>query len=106
MSIVAKTRWALRHPASSARPATVLTRLAVWRMRTALGLGATVPIAPDRTRFWCPPEWRGNSKVMYVWRDGYERELAQLHRWVRPGDVAVDVGAHYGAYTIPLARLA
>jgi FkbM family methyltransferase len=105
VSITAKTRWALRHPASAARPATVLTRLAVWRTRTAVGAGATVPVTPAAMRFWCPPEWRGNAKMMYVWRDAYESELSQLHRWVRPGDVVVDVGAHYGAYTLPLARL-
>lgn len=56
-------------------------------------------------RFWCPPEWRGNAKVMYVWGDAYECETAQLHRWVGSGDVVVDVGAHYGSYALPLSRL-
>ncbi|MBA2945189.1 FkbM family methyltransferase [Streptomyces himalayensis] len=68
-------------------------------------MGATVPIAGGSMHFWCPPEWRGNAKMTYVWRDDYEVELAQLHRWVRPGDVVVDVGAHYGSYTLPLAQL-
>ncbi|MFF8945304.1 FkbM family methyltransferase [Streptomyces sp. NPDC014864] len=55
--------------------------------------------------FWCPPEWRGAAKIMYVWRDDYESEIPHLHRWVRPGDVVMDVGAHYGSYTLPLSGL-
>jgi len=105
MSFLGKVLWALRRPAATTSPATVLTRLAVWRVRTALHAGATVPIAGAGLDFWCPPEWRGNAKMTYVWRDDYEVELAQLHRWVRPGDAVVDVGAHYGTYTLPLARL-
>lgn len=37
---------------------------------------------------------------------GLEEELALLGRFVRPGDVCVDIGASYGTYTVPLARLA
>lgn len=36
---------------------------------------------------------------------GLEEELALLRRFVRPGDVCVDIGASYGTYTVPLARL-
>lgn len=36
---------------------------------------------------------------------GLEEELALLRRFVGPGDVCVDVGASYGTYTVPLARL-
>ncbi|MGW0884304.1 FkbM family methyltransferase [Streptomyces sp. NPDC002671] len=83
----------------------MLTRLAVWRARTALHMGATVTLPGPSMEFWCPPEWRGNAKIAYVWRDDYEIEVTQLHRWVRPGDVVMDVGAHYGSYTLPLAGL-
>lgn len=34
-----------------------------------------------------------------------EPELHELHRLVRPGTVAVDVGAHFGVYSVALARL-
>lgn len=37
---------------------------------------------------------------------GLEEELALLGRFVGPGDVCVDIGASYGTYTVPLARLA
>jgi FkbM family methyltransferase len=105
MSLLGKIQWALRHPASTASPVTVLTRLAVWRVRTALHLGTTVSVTERTMEFWCPPEWRGNAKMMYVWRDDYESEIRQLHRWVQPGDLVLDVGAHYGSYTLCLAGL-
>lgn len=34
-----------------------------------------------------------------------EPELHELHRLVRPGAVAIDVGAHFGVYSMALARL-
>ncbi|MBW3561344.1 MAG: FkbM family methyltransferase [Actinobacteria bacterium] len=36
---------------------------------------------------------------------GLEEELAILGRFVGPGAVCVDIGASYGTYTVPLARL-
>src|SRR5680860_1097197 len=35
-----------------------------------------------------------------------EPELRELSRLVDPGSIAVDVGAHFGTYSYPLARLA
>lgn len=37
---------------------------------------------------------------------GLEEELALLRRFVVPGSVCADIGASYGTYTVPLARLA
>ncbi|MEV6290603.1 FkbM family methyltransferase [Streptomyces sp. NPDC051896] len=105
MTLLGKALWALHHPAPNTPTATMLTRLAVWRARTALRMGAVVTLPGARMAFWCPPEWRGNAKIAYVWRDDYEIEVSQLHRWVRPGDAVMDVGAHYGSYTLPLAGL-
>lgn len=34
-----------------------------------------------------------------------EKEILLLREFVRPGDVCLDVGASYGVYTVPLARL-
>ncbi|MFE2428915.1 FkbM family methyltransferase [Streptomyces sp. NPDC059373] len=105
MSLMSKVRWTLQHPAFAARPATSVLRLAAWRTRTALRVGATVPVGNSETRLWCPPEWRGNAKLTYLWRSAYESELAQLQRWVGRGDHVVDVGAHYGAYALPMSRI-
>ncbi|MET8398198.1 FkbM family methyltransferase [Streptomyces sp900116325] len=105
MSLIGKARWILGHPAFTAQPVTSLLRLATWRARTAVRIGATVPLGNSGMRMWCPPEWRGNAKLTYLWRNAYESELAQLHRWVSPGDHVVDVGAHYGAYALPMSRI-
>ena len=80
-------------------------RLAAWRIRTVVGQGATVAFPRYRAVFWCPPEWRGMSKMAYILRDECELELNQLRRWVTAGDLVVDVGAHYGSYTIALSRI-
>lgn len=105
MSLIGQVRWTLRHPAFTAQPVTSVLRLATWRARTAVRIGATVSLGSSGMRMWCPPEWRGNAKLTYLWRNAYEPELAQLHRWVSPGDHVIDVGAHYGAYALPLSRI-
>ena len=33
-----------------------------------------------------------------------EGEVEQFRRWLRPGDVAVDIGANFGSHTIPMAQ--
>lgn len=45
------------------------------------------------------------SKMAYTLRDAYEPELPHLRRWLSTGSIAVDVGAHYGAWTIAMASL-
>ena len=34
-----------------------------------------------------------------------EGEVAQFRRWLRPGDVALDIGANFGSHTVPMAQL-
>jgi FkbM family methyltransferase len=86
-------------------PLLFLVRLAAWRVRSAVGWGATVDFPFCGARFYCPPEWRGTAKMAYVLREHCVPELSHLDQWVKRGDVVVDVGAHYGAYTIVLSRL-
>lgn len=45
--------------------------------------------------------WRRRNRK----RAAYERELVILDRWVRPGDLVVDVGANMGQYSTELSRL-
>ena len=45
------------------------------------------------------------SKMAYTLRDAYEPELPHLHRWLSADSVAIDAGAHYGAWTIAMASL-
>jgi FkbM family methyltransferase len=94
------------NPEASAHPIRFTGRLAKWRIMSALGRSAVVPFTRFGVSFYCPPEWHGNSKMAFLLRDGYERELPHLARWIQPTGVAVDVGAHYGVYTVALASIA
>lgn len=51
-----------------------------------------------------PRVWRGSSKLIYVFREAYEPELALLRDLLRPGSVTIDVGANYGIYSATAAR--
>lgn len=42
--------------------------------------------------------------VLLEQQDWYEKELAFLRRWLKPGMVVADLGAGVGIYTLPLAR--
>lgn len=100
-----KAKLALEQGGAAQHPVRFVARLAAWRLLTIAGRSATVKSPRYGVTFWCPPEWRGSAKLTYALRDEYEPELAHLARWVKPGDLVVDVGAHYGAYSLPLARL-
>lgn len=99
----AKHRFLRRHPGY--RPLRTEVRLLVWRARSLTGRPATVTFPRSGIRMRLPAEWRGMSKMAYVFRDDAERELAALHQFVPEGAVAVDVGAHYGDYALVLATL-
>ncbi|WP_176445647.1 FkbM family methyltransferase [Blastococcus mobilis] len=89
------------HPAYTG-PRTFV-RAVTWAARAAASKPATVPFG--RGRIYCPAEQRGMARLAYIFRDRFEPELALLSRFVRPGDRVVDIGAHYGAYTLILADL-
>jgi FkbM family methyltransferase len=81
-----------------------LARLAIWRVRCSAGKGVFVPAHGASTTIYCPPEWRGNAKLSYVMRGAIEPDLSIAVALVEPGSLIVDVGAHYGAFTLPLAH--
>jgi FkbM family methyltransferase len=93
------------HPGVAENPTRFFARLAAWRALTAVGLDATVAFPSYPAQFWCPPEWRGMSKMAYTLREHYEPELARLRDWIMPCGTVIDIGAHYGAYTIAMSAL-
>jgi len=93
--------WVRAHPGYEG--SRTLVREAVWAARSRLGKSTIVPFGQGR--FYCPAEPRGMARLAYIFRDRYEPELPELHRWVAPGEITVDVGAHYGSYTIALAAI-
>jgi FkbM family methyltransferase len=94
--------WLWSHPASDG--VRTLVRAAVWMARSTLHRPAVVPFGHG-LKFYCPAERRGMARLAYIFREGYEAELGIIDRFVHPGDTVVDVGAHYGSYTIRLAQL-
>ena len=93
------------HPGFKAHPAAVLIRLALWRLLSFLRIPVSVRLRSCGLRFVLPPLWHGTSKLMYVFRDDYEPELSLLHEFLSPGKTMVDVGAHYGVYSMVASRL-
>lgn len=104
-SLADKLRYLAGQPAFHAEPARVVARLGWWYVRSRIPRPALVRLRPWDLTLELPPRWRGVSKLAYAFRERYEPELQVLHRCVRPGSVAVDVGASYGIYTCVLARL-
>jgi FkbM family methyltransferase len=88
-------------------PVAVLARLAWWRGITALGRKPTrVDLPGYNVSIEIPPRWRGIAKLIFAYRELYDRELVWLSKNVRPGSVTVDVGANYGIYSIVAAKAA
>jgi FkbM family methyltransferase len=50
------------------------------------------------------PNWRGIARLIFAYRELYDRELVWLSRNVEPGFVTADVGASFGIYTLVAAR--
>jgi len=100
-----RLRWFLTELNGIGHPVRGFRRLIWWRVLSACGRTTEVKFEYFDCRFECPPEWRGMSKLAYVMRDSYEVELPHLRNWVQPGDTAVDLGAHYGAFTVALCAV-
>jgi len=51
-------------------------------------------------RLLVPAQWRGAGKIIYVFRDSYDPEVALLAHFLGPGSCFIDVGAQLGIYTV------
>jgi hypothetical protein len=99
-------RFWMSHPRVRQAPVSSTARLAAWFALSKAGRPATVDFKTYGVRFRCPPEWRGVARLAFAMREQYDAELTYLSQLVRPGGVVVDGGAHYGSYTVALARIA
>ena len=104
-SFRSRLRWFVKELKGTGHPVRGFRRLLWWRVLSALGKTTVVQFDYYDCLFECPPEWRGMSKLAYVMRDSYEVELPHLRNWVTEGDTAVDLGAHYGAFTIAMCEV-
>ena len=83
-------------------PIRTLSRLVFWRLRCWAKREARIPI--ERTlRMRLRPSWRGNAKMIYVFREDYEADLVWVRERLRPGMICVDGGAALGIWTLTMA---
>jgi FkbM family methyltransferase len=99
---ITEARFFRSHPAADR---STFPRYAAWQVRSVLNLPAVVPLEQYELRFYCPPDRRGTAKLVYTFRERCESELPELPRFAGPGDSVIDIGAHFGIYTVALASL-
>ena len=97
-----EVRFIRRHPAADKM---TFWRFVAWQFRSLLNRPAIVPLEQFGLRFYCPADRRGAAKLVYTFREHCEAELPVLPKFVHPGDNVLDVGAHFGNYTAPMASL-
>lgn len=100
-----RIRKLLSLPGFRAEPITVLGRAAVWAVNVALKRSPIFPLTAAGEKVQLPADMRYTSVMTFLMRDWTEPEMRQLHRFVGPGDVFVDVGANVGLFTVKAARL-
>jgi FkbM family methyltransferase len=60
----------------------------------------------DGVRIVVPPTLDAITTYVLLEQEAwFEKELALLRRWLRPGMTALDIGANVGVYSLPIARL-
>jgi FkbM family methyltransferase len=73
----------------------------IWRRITHQGLDVEMP---GGAWLWCPP-WSDIGGMVVATGSNEPAEFGLLVRWIRPGDLVIDVGANIGVYTIAFAGL-
>lgn len=92
----------LRRPDFRSHPVRALWRRVFWRLRWSINkspwlhsLGGGLTLATPRA---------GISAMIYYWGRSEPETAAFILRFLRPGMVVIDVGAHFGEYTLIAAR--
>jgi FkbM family methyltransferase len=86
-------------------PVLTMVRLLGWLSRCFLQKAVTVNLRRWGVKMLLPGDWRGLGKFLYVFRENYEPELAELEKFLSPGKIFVDVGANVGIYTLVASKL-
>ena len=68
------------------------------RTRTIEIAGGVQVVVPDSVNLLTP-------YVLFEQRDWFEDEIGFVRRLLRPGQLAIDVGANYGVYTLSMAKI-
>jgi len=86
-------------------PVNTILRLISWRAKSLLRSPATITLDKWDLQMFLPGEWRGFSKLAFVFRERYEPELPYLVEILSPGMTFVDAGACYGLYTLAASKI-
>jgi FkbM family methyltransferase len=100
-----KWHWLGAQAGFQRAPALITFRLTAWGIRCIIGRGTVVKLGRWNLSMYLPARWRGVEKLIFVFREGYEPELAYLERALSPGKTFVDVGANLGIYTLVASRI-
>ena len=103
--LVGKWQILREHKSFRQAPFVTVSRLLNWRLRSALGIPATVQLPKWGSRLYLPALWLGAGKMIFAFRESCETELAHLEHFVSPGVTFLDIGANYGIYTVAAASL-
>lgn len=95
-----KTQYGFRRA-----PLVTLARLISWTVRCFVQTTVTVNLRRWNVKMLLPGDWRGLGKFLFVFRENYEPELADLEGLLSTGKIFVDVGANFGIYTVVASRL-
>jgi FkbM family methyltransferase len=97
-SSVSVLRYVWSHPANrSSRMASVVRSVRFQARGRILKKRTEVPIG-DRSKLWAELHWTASSRAAYS--NPPDLEMLVWKRWLRPGDLFIDVGANVGIYSV------
>src|SRR6266436_10400822 len=100
-----KWQWLAAQAGFQRAPALIIFRLTAWGIRCIIRRATVVRLGRWNLSIYLPARWKGVEKLIFVFREGYEPELAYLERALSPGNTFVDVGANLGIYTLVASRI-
>ena len=100
-----KWYWLRAQPTFQRTPVLTTLRFLAWAFRCFFRIGAKVKLGRWNLRMFLPTRWRGVEKLIFVFRENYEAELAFLERALSPGKTFVDVGANLGIYALVASKI-
>jgi FkbM family methyltransferase len=104
-SLRRRWRWLGAQTTFQRAPVVTSFRFISWAIRCSLHTGAKVELARWGLRMFLPPRWKGVEKLIFVFREDYEAELAFLDCALSPGKTFVDVGANLGIYALVASKI-
>lgn len=105
MSITSWRRRAWQNAIDPARPVRSLARWPAWLLACALRRPTIARFETGGLRMRLVPRLSGfGSTSLFIKRDHYEPELTLVGRFIRPGDVVLDIGASFGSFALVMAH--